>query len=145
MLPVARPYTDPHSRCRPIQSRHPYANDIKHSVLDVPRELLQQDGAVSEAVVIAMTEGAMRRAGADYAIAVSGVAGPDGGTAEKPVGTVWMAWGSPDNIQTRQLLWSVERTLFQTMIAAAGLDMIRRRLSGISGEPSYFRQRQAKS
>ena len=121
-----------------------YANNIKQSVLDVPGALLEQHGAVSEGVVIAMAKGAMQRAGADYAIAVSGVAGPDGGTEEKPVGTVWLAWGSRDNIQTRHLLWPVERTLFQTMIAAAGLDMIRRRLLGIEQDPSYFRSRQAK-
>ncbi|MCX2982661.1 CinA family nicotinamide mononucleotide deamidase-related protein [Halieaceae bacterium IMCC14734] len=121
-----------------------YANSIKQTVLDVPESLLQQSGAVSEGVVIAMAKGAMQRADADYGIAVSGVAGPDGGTEEKPVGTVWLAWGSRDNIQTRCLLWPVERTLFQTMIAAAGLDMIRRRLLGIEQDPSYFRSRQAK-
>jgi nicotinamide-nucleotide amidase len=121
-----------------------YANNIKASVLGVSPALLEQAGAVSEGVVIAMAKGAMQRSGADYAIAVSGVAGPDGGTEDKPVGTVWIAWGSHDNIQTRQLLWPVERTLFQTMIAAAGLDMIRRRMLGIEQDPSYFRSRQAK-
>ncbi len=88
--------------------------------------------------------GALVRAGADYAIAVSGIAGPDGGSEDKPVGTVWLAWGDQGNIQTRCLCWPVERSLFQTMIAAAGLDMIRRRLLGIGEEPRYFRQRRAK-
>ena len=96
---------------------------------------------MSEAVVVQMAEGALQRSGADYAIAVSGIAGPDGGSDDKPVGTVWLAWGSTGQISTHGLCWPVERTLFQTMIAAAGLDMIRRRLLGVSTEPNYFRQR----
>lgn len=120
-----------------------YADDIKHSVLDVSKAALQTHGAVSEAVVIEMANGALEKSGADYAIAVSGVAGPDGGTDEKPVGTVWLAWGGRENIHTRQLNWAVERTLFQTMVAAAGLDAIRRLLLGIERESTYFRQRGA--
>ena len=122
-----------------------YSNAIKHSVLGVPEALLAEHGAVSEPVVQAMARGALARAGADYAIAVSGIAGPDGGSEDKPVGTVWLAWGNADDIQTSCLCWPVERSLFQTMIAAAGLDMIRRRLLGIAEEPRYFRQRRAKS
>ena len=118
-----------------------YANEIKEAVLGVPAQTLQTHGAVSEEVVIAMAQGAMARSGADYAIAVSGIAGPDGGSADKPVGTVWLAWGPGDDIHTRCLCWPVERSLFQSMIAAAGLDMIRRLLLGIDGEPRYFRQR----
>jgi nicotinamide-nucleotide amidase len=121
-----------------------YANHIKHAVLGVPEALLAEHGAVSEPVVTAMAEGAMDRAGADYAIAVSGIAGPAGGTADKPVGTVWLAWGSRGALRSRCLLWPVERSLFQTMIAAAGLDMIRRMLLGIDQEPRYFRQRSAR-
>ena len=121
-----------------------YANDIKRAVLGVREESLAQQGAVSEEVVQQMARGAMERSGADYAIAVSGIAGPDGGTAEKPVGTVWLAWGSREQLRTRCLCWPVERSLFQTMIAAAGLDMIRRTLLGIDEEPRYFTQRRAK-
>ncbi|MEP0203791.1 MAG: CinA family nicotinamide mononucleotide deamidase-related protein [Halioglobus sp.] len=122
-----------------------YSNDMKTSLLGVDDDLLAAHGAVSEPVVIAMAEGAMTRANADYAIAVSGIAGPDGGTTDKPVGTVWLAWGSHGSIRTRCLCWPVERTLFQTMIAAAGLDMIRRTLLGIDDEPRYFSQRSAKA
>jgi len=121
-----------------------YANDIKHSVLGVDEQTLASEGAVSEAVVRQMADGAMARSGAQYAIAVSGIAGPDGGSADKPVGTVWLAWGRRGAIHTRCLCWPVERTLFQTMIAAAGLDMIRRTLLGIEQEPRYFTQRRAK-
>ena len=121
-----------------------YANDIKHRVLGVSEATLEQQGAVSEEVVIEMANGAMARANADCAIAVSGIAGPDGGTPEKPVGTVWLAWGSRENLRTRCLCWPVERTLFQTMVAAAGLDMIRRMLLGLESEPRYFDQRRAR-
>ncbi len=121
-----------------------YENEIKHSLLGVERESLLSEGAVSETVVRQMAKGAMEKTGADYAIAVSGIAGPEGGTDEKPVGTVWLAWGSPEDIRTRCLCWPVERTLFQTMVAAAGLDMIRRILLGIDEEPRYFAQRRAK-
>ena len=120
-----------------------YHDNIKRSVLGVSQDSLERWGAVSEAVVLEMARGALQRAGADYAIAVSGVAGPDGGTADKPVGTVWLAWGSVDNLRARCLLWPVERSLFQTMVAAAGLDAIRRELLGLPEESRYFQQRRA--
>ncbi len=69
-----------------------YSNSLKVALLDVPEDLLAQHGAVSEPVVSAMAAGAMARTGAAVSVAVSGVAGPDGGTAEKPVGMVWLAW-----------------------------------------------------
>ena len=121
-----------------------YENGIKQALLGVSEDALAREGAVSETVVRQMASGAMERTGADYAIAVSGIAGPDGGSEDKPVGTVWLAWGSVQNIQTRCLCWPVERTLFQTMIAAAGLDMIRRTLLGIDTDPGYFTQRRAR-
>jgi nicotinamide-nucleotide amidase len=121
-----------------------YSNAIKQSVLGVNEETLAAHGAVSEEVVREMAEGALRRSGADYAIAVSGIAGPDGGTVEKPVGTVWLAWGDRQRMRTRCLCWPVERTLFQTMIAAGGLDVIRRLLLGIEEEPRYFSQRRVR-
>lgn len=73
-----------------------YANAAKTRLLGVKDTLLAHDGAVSEAVVKAMVAGACRESGADLAVAVSGVAGPDGGSPDKPVGTVWLAWGSRD-------------------------------------------------
>ncbi len=121
-----------------------YSNAIKQSVLGVSAQTLARHGAVSEEVVREMALGALKRSGADYAIAVSGIAGPDGGTPDKPVGTVWLAWGSREHLLTRGLCWPVERTLFQTMIAAGGLDMMRRTLLGIDEEPRYFSQRRVK-
>jgi nicotinamide-nucleotide amidase len=69
-----------------------YSNFLKVALLDVPESLLAHYGAVSEPVVRAMAAGVMARTGGTVAVAVSGVAGPDGGTADKPVGTVWLAW-----------------------------------------------------
>ncbi len=73
-----------------------YANEAKTAMLGVPAEVLAAHGAVSEPVVCAMAEGALMRSGADVAVAVSGIAGPGGGTPEKPVGTVWLAWAFKD-------------------------------------------------
>ena len=75
-----------------------YGNEAKESVLGVSAETLREQGAVSEAVVREMAEGAARLSGADLAVAVSGVAGPGGGTDEKPVGTVWLAWARRDGL-----------------------------------------------
>jgi nicotinamide-nucleotide amidase len=70
-----------------------YANEAKSSLLDVEPSLLQSHGAVSEPVVRAMARGVLDQLGGDLGVAVSGIAGPDGGTPDKPVGTVWFAWG----------------------------------------------------
>jgi nicotinamide-nucleotide amidase len=69
-----------------------YSNEAKQTMLGVPAELIERDGAVSESVVRAMAEGMLARSSAHVAIAVSGVAGPGGGSTDKPVGTVWVAW-----------------------------------------------------
>lgn len=70
-----------------------YSNESKSKLLDVPQEIISQHGAVSEPVVRAMAEGALRHSGMDLSIAVTGIAGPTGGTEDKPVGTIWVAWG----------------------------------------------------
>lgn len=71
-----------------------YANSAKEKLLGVSRESLVNEGAVSETVVIEMVRGALTLSGADIAVAVSGIAGPSGGSPEKPVGSVWFAWGA---------------------------------------------------
>lgn len=73
-----------------------YDNAVKHQVLGVSQDDLCSFGAVSEPVVRQMAEGVRRLMNTDYALATSGIAGPDGGTADKPVGTVWIAWATPD-------------------------------------------------
>ncbi len=74
-----------------------YSNEAKHDMLGVPSELITQHGAVSEEVAQAMAIGAMRHSLAQVSLAVTGVAGPTGGTQEKPAGTVWFAWATPSD------------------------------------------------
>ncbi|MBP5516520.1 MAG: competence/damage-inducible protein A [Bacteroidales bacterium] len=78
-----------------------YSNDVKQSALGVKASTLDTFGAVSEETVREMAEGVRTRLGADYGIATSGIAGPTGGTPEKPVGTVWIAIAGPDGVETR--------------------------------------------
>ena len=90
-----------------------YSNGAKTTVLGVLPAELAAHGAVSEAVVKAMALGALERAGADVAVAVSGIAGPDGGSPGKPVGTVWLAWawrrGKAQHVQARLKLFKGDR------------------------------------
>lgn len=118
-----------------------YSNEVKQSLLGVSADTLEQHGAVSEAVVAEMFNGALTRSQADYAIAVSGIAGPDGGSEDKPVGTVWIAWGEKGQCKTRKMQINGGRQWFQKMVAACCLDLIRRELEGITGKPRYFRDR----
>lgn len=73
-----------------------YSNEAKQELLDVPPALLAAHGAVSEPVARAMVDGALRHAHAEVAVAVTGIAGPGGGSVDKPVGTVWFAWQVAD-------------------------------------------------
>jgi nicotinamide-nucleotide amidase len=118
-----------------------YANSIKHSVLGVDQTTLDNEGAVSEPVVQQMLSGALARSGADIGIAVSGIAGPDGGTDDKPVGTVWLAWGTESAMHTLQTVLPTDRGMFQKLVAAAGLDLVRRQLLGLPKMPHYFSRR----
>lgn len=86
-----------------------YSNAAKTRLLGVPDTTLAAHGAVSEEVVKAMVLGACRESGAGMGVAVSGVAGPDGGSAEKPVGTVWLAWGDADEQQAERFHFPGDR------------------------------------
>ena len=77
-----------------------YSNEVKENILKVGREYLDKYGAVSEQVVTLMACGVKRLLNTDYAIATSGVAGPTGGTPDKPVGTVWIAVATPEKVHT---------------------------------------------
>ena len=108
-----------------------YADRAKTEMLGVPEEVLKRCGAVSEPVVKAMAEGALERSGADVAVAVSGIAGPGGGTPEKPVGTVWLAWAfRGGKTRTEMMLYPRDRASFRKMVsqrALAGLLDARRK------------------
>ena len=73
-----------------------YDNSVKEHLLGIPAEMIKTHGVVSEAVVVQMANAVRRQIGSDYAIATSGIAGPTGGSPEKPVGTVWIAWATPE-------------------------------------------------
>ncbi|NWO05618.1 MAG: nicotinamide-nucleotide amidase [Alteromonadaceae bacterium] len=78
-----------------------YSNEAKQMLLGVDEQVLETEGAVSELVVRQMVAGAVRATGADVAVAISGIAGPGGGSEEEPVGTVWFAWGAgPGHTET---------------------------------------------
>ena len=97
-----------------------YSNQQKTRQLEVPEPLFTQVGAVSREVVEAMVRGAQRQSGARFAVAVSGVAGPGGGSPEKPVGTVWLAWGTGDEVSSerRHFPGNRDEVRQQTVIAA---------------------------
>ncbi|HIF74001.1 MAG TPA: CinA family protein [Porticoccaceae bacterium] len=99
-----------------------YSNDAKHNLLEVPDSYFDFDGpgAVSEETVLAMAQGAVSKSRANVAVAVSGVAGPDGGTDEKPVGTVWIAWQWEDKSFARCFQFSGDREAvrYATLVAA---------------------------
>lgn len=86
-----------------------YDYDVKESMLQVDHQLLQTEGAVSEQTVVQMAQNVLKNMEADFSIAVSGIAGPDGGTDEKPVGTVWIAIASKQKVEAKKLLFPLDR------------------------------------
>ncbi|MEM9931374.1 MAG: CinA family nicotinamide mononucleotide deamidase-related protein, partial [Bacteroidota bacterium] len=107
-----------------------YANSVKTQQLGVAAEMIQKYGAVSKFVVEAMAAGARERLNADYAIATSGVAGPGGGTEEKPVGTIWMAVAGPDGVRSKLLRAGKDRKRNITYTTHQVLNLLRRELDG---------------
>jgi nicotinamide-nucleotide amidase len=103
-----------------------YANEVKTGVLGVSTETLQRDGAVSEATVREMVRGALSVLDTDLAIATSGIMGPDGGTPEKPVGTVWVAVGNRQNIIAQKLAFRFDRLRNIELTATNALNMLRK-------------------
>ena len=86
-----------------------YSNAAKTELLGVPSDLIEAHGAVSEPVARAMVEGALRHSRAQVAVAVTGVAGPGGGSTDKPVGTVWFGWATPDGVVTDKRCFDGDR------------------------------------
>jgi nicotinamide-nucleotide amidase len=102
-----------------------YSNEMKKQLLGVSPELLETVGAVSEEVVRQMAIGAARKFKANIAVAISGIAGPDGGTVEKPVGTVWIAVGGGENTMTENFIFGRDRKKNIEMTGVMALQMVR--------------------
>jgi PncC family amidohydrolase len=101
-----------------------YANDVKERELAVPGAMLDAHGAVSAQVAVAMAEGARARLGADLGVGVTGVAGPDGGSAEKPVGLVYVAVAGLGSPEVRRYLWPGDRTENKRDSAGAAIERL---------------------
>jgi nicotinamide-nucleotide amidase len=105
-----------------------YANEIKHLWLGVSNETLEQHGAVSQQCVEEMLLGIQHKASSDYAIAVSGIAGPDGGSAEKPVGTVYIGVLSPSKMMVKRYRFEGDREAVQKAAVVQAIDLLEKNL-----------------
>lgn len=113
-----------------------YADEVKTAALDVPPGLLAAHGAVSGECAAAMAAGCRRRFATDYALAITGIAGPDGGSDDKPVGTTWVAIAGPGGVRTRAYRFPADRGRNRQLAATAALDTLRRQLAlGDAAEP----------
>jgi nicotinamide-nucleotide amidase len=100
-----------------------YSNQAKQDMLDVPGTLLIHYGAVSEACVLVMAEGALEHSLADISVAISGIAGPGGATVDKPVGTVWLAWARRgEKAVAQRFLFAGDREAVRAQAVVAGLE-----------------------
>jgi nicotinamide-nucleotide amidase len=107
-----------------------YANEAKIDMLDVDPELIEKHGAVSEPVARALAEHARTRARSTYALATTGIAGPSGGSPEKPVGTVYIALAAPGQVVVEKLFFPSDRETFKQMAAQTAFDLLRRKIIG---------------
>ncbi|HVT87091.1 MAG TPA: competence/damage-inducible protein A [Chitinophagaceae bacterium] len=103
-----------------------YANEAKENILGVKQETLQSVGAVSEETVLEMVKGVIERLNVDYAVATSGIMGPDGGSEEKPVGTAWIAVGNNNRSEAKKFYFRFERERNIEQTAMAALNMLRK-------------------
>ncbi|HLZ89042.1 MAG TPA: nicotinamide-nucleotide amidohydrolase family protein, partial [Puia sp.] len=113
-----------------------YANEVKTGLLGVNPDTLARNGAVSEATVQEMVRGALSRLDTDFAIATSGIMGPDGGTPEKPVGTVWVAVGNRQNILTQKFSFRFDRQRNIELTATNALNLLRKFILAAASKPS---------
>jgi nicotinamide-nucleotide amidase len=126
---VAAALTDvPGSSAVFVESSVTYANSAKTRRLDVPAALLQEEGAVSEAVARAMAEGARRHAGTTFGVAVTGIAGPDGGTPDCPVGRVHLAVAAEGHVDHVRKQFPGDRAMVRAFAVTVALDLLRHRL-----------------
>ena len=103
-----------------------YSNAVKKSLLNVRSETIDTEGAVSEDTVLQMVKGAVDVLKTDYAIATSGIMGPDGGTQNKPVGTVWIAVGSKHSVTAHKFQFRFDRMRNIELTANTALNMLRK-------------------
>ena len=101
-----------------------YSNAAKSELLGVPMTLIESHGAVSEAVARAMVQGALQRAPVELAVAVTGIAGPGGAVPGKPVGTVWLAWGTAAGVQAERLQLGGDRDAVRHATVQAALQRL---------------------
>ena len=101
-----------------------YSNAAKIALLGVPGDVLAAHGAVSEETVCAMAEGARTRLAVDFAVAVSGIAGPDGGSADKPVGIVHFAWAAPGGVTAARRIFAGGRETVRRLTVALALERL---------------------
>ena len=105
-----------------------YANEVKMKWLGVPQNALSTYGAVSEPVALSMAEGARNGLNTDYGVAVTGIAGPDGGTKEKPVGTVYIAVAEPSGTHATRCHFSGDRAAIKAQTSEMALTLLREAL-----------------
>ena len=105
-----------------------YSNAAKSELIGVPEALITQHGAVSEPVALAMAQGAVQHAHAQVSVAVTGVAGPTGGTPDKPVGTVWFAWCIDDRLSSERCVFADDRRTVREATVAHALQGLLSRL-----------------
>ncbi len=118
-----------------------YSNEAKQALLDVPAALLEEHGAVSGPVAVAMAEGARGRFGADFAVATTGISGPEGGSDEKPVGLVYVGFASAEASEAQEFLFPFDRERHRTVTTQVALDWVRRTLLGEERvAPRYLRR-----
>ncbi len=122
-----------------------YSNAMKTAQLGVDESMLETLGAVSEDVAIAMAESARQHSGADIAISVTGIAGPEGGSEAKPVGLVWIALANADQTRSYALHMPYGRSLFRSWVSAICLDLVRRAALGYTLQPSYLQRHLTKT
>ena len=103
-----------------------YDNEVKEKMLNVSHQTLEISGAVSEETVVQMIKGALQNLKTDFAIATSGIMGPDGGSPEKPVGTVWIAVGNREKVRTHVFHFRFDRQRNIELTAHNGLNMLRK-------------------
>jgi nicotinamide-nucleotide amidase len=103
-----------------------YSNEVKSDVLGVDKTILQEHGAVSEPVVLQMVKGVLQTIGTDYALAVSGIMGPTGGSEAKPVGTVWIAVGNRDKQEAQKFHFRFDRQRNTQLTAVNALNLMRK-------------------